>query len=148
MRAMRVKCSKNALLTVERSRQWNRRMVYILVADKSFKYSNGSRRSQIIYIGTTGKGARRPATSAVDKASEAFSKLRGVKKIDVHIVTCRGRKAMKTWKHLESSLLAVFRDRYWDLPEYNKKKGSVRYAEDVSLFRPKALQQVLRQFGD
>jgi hypothetical protein len=122
-------------------------MVYILVADRSFRYSNG-RRSQIIYIGTTGKGARRPATSAVDKASEAFGQLRGVKKIEVHIVTCRGRRAMRTWKHLESSLLAVFRDRYWKLPEYNRKKGSVRYAEDVSLFRTNALQKILQRFGD
>jgi hypothetical protein len=147
MRALRVKCSKDALLTVERSRQWNRRMVYVLVADRSFKYSNG-RRSRIIYIGTTGKGARRPATSAVDKASEAFANLRGVKKIEVHIATCRGRKAVKTWKHLESSLLAVFRDRYWKLPEYNRKKGSVRFAEDVDLFRTKALLEILQRFGD
>src|SRR5579872_5193437 len=108
MRALRVTCSRDALLTVQRSRQWNRRMVYLLVADRSFKYSNG-RRSRIIYIGTTGKGARRPATSAVDKASEAFANLRGVKKIEVHIATCPGRKAMKTWRHLESALLATFR---------------------------------------
>jgi hypothetical protein len=123
-------------------------MVYILVADRAFKYSNGNRRSRIIYIGTTGKGARRPATSAVDKASEAFSELRGVRKIEVHIATCGGRQAVKTWRHLESSLLAVFRDRYWDLPKYNKKKGSVRYVEDVDMFRPKALQEILRRFGD
>jgi len=36
---------------------------------------------------------------------------------------------------LEASLLAVFRMRYFDLPIYNKKTGSVRYAEDVTLFR-------------
>ena len=123
-------------------------MVYILLADKAFKYSNGSRRSRIIYIGTTGKGARRPATSAVDKASEAFSELRGVKKIEVHIVTCGARQAVKTWQHLESSLLAVFRERYWGLPKYNRKKGSVRYIEDVSLFREKALQKIVQRFGD
>ncbi len=51
-------------------------MVYILIANKSYKYDSGVR-SHIIYIGTTGKGAHRPATSAVDKASEAFKDLRG-----------------------------------------------------------------------
>ena len=104
MCSLRVRCTKNPLLTVLRSSRWKRRMVYILVANKPHKYNSG-RRSRIIYIGTTGGGARRPATSAVDKASSAFSDLRGVKKIDVHIATCRGRKRMKTWEHLESARL-------------------------------------------
>jgi hypothetical protein len=145
---LRVKCSKNPLLTVKRSTQLGgKRMVYILLANKPYKYPNGKRRSRIIYIGTTGKGAGRPATSAVNKASEAFE-LRGVKTIDVHIVTCGSRKAVKTWLHLEASLLAVFRTRYFDLPIYNRKTGSVRYAEDVTLFRRKALEQILLKFGD
>jgi len=122
-------------------------MVYVLVADRSFKYSSG-RRTRVIYIGTTGKGGHRPATSAIEKASEAFSQLRGVRKIDVHIVTCQSRKAVRTWKHLESALLAVFRDRYWKLPEYNRKKGSVPHTEDISLFREEALMSVLKRFGD
>src|ERR1700678_2946248 len=63
MRALKVKCSKTPLLTVQRSSQWDRRMVYILVANTTYKYPSG-RRSRIIYIGTTGKGAGRPATSA------------------------------------------------------------------------------------
>jgi hypothetical protein len=121
-------------------------MVYILVANKSYKYESG-RRSRIIYIGTTGKGAVRPATSAVDKASQAFAELRGVRKIEVHIATCPGRKAMKTWRHLESALLATFRGLYWQLPTYNKKKGSVLYMEDISLFRPRALQKLILQFA-
>ena len=97
MSSLRVKCSKDALLTVKRSNQWSQtnRMVYILTAKKPLKYPNG--RSRIIYIGTTGKGTRRPATSAVDKASEAFGTLRGVKEIEVYIVTSGGRKAVRTW---------------------------------------------------
>jgi hypothetical protein len=124
-----------------------KRMVYILVANKAYKYPNGKRRSRIIYIGTTGKGVGRPASSAVNKATEAFE-LRGVNTLEVHIVTCGGRKAVKTWLHLEASLLAVFRTRYFDLPIYNKKTGSVRYGEDVALFRRKALENILVRFGD
>jgi len=90
-------------------------MVYFLLADKSYKYLSG-KRSRIVYIGTTGKGARRPATSAVDKASEAFSELHGVRQIEVHIATCRGRKRMRTWEHLESALLAMFRELHFGLP--------------------------------
>src|SRR5437667_5752439 len=114
MRSLRVKC-KGPLLTVQRSGQWSKRMVYILLANKSYKYPSG-RRSRIIYIGTTGKGARRPATSAVDKASEAFSNLHGVKKIDVFIATCGSRNRVRTWEHLESSLLATFRSLHFELP--------------------------------
>jgi hypothetical protein len=143
--ALRIKCSKNPLLAVRRSTQWRPRLVYVLVANKQFKYPNG-RKSRIIYIGTTRKGAGRPATSAVDKASEAFE-LRGVKTIEVHIVTCPARQAVKTWQHLESSLLAVFMGRYFQLPPFNRKKGSVRYAEDVTLFRRTALEKILLRFG-
>jgi hypothetical protein len=122
-------------------------MVYILVANKSFKHLSG-KRSHIVYIGTTGKGGNRPATSAIEKASEAFSELHGVKEIKVHIASCRGRKAMKTWQHLESALLATFKDLHYELPIYNKKTGSVDHMEDIHLFRLKALQKVIRQFAD
>lgn len=146
MRSLRVRCTKDPLLTVRRSKRWKKRMVYILVANKSYKYDSG-KRSHIIYIGTTGRGARRPATSAVDKASEAFSELRGVKDIRVHIATCQGRKATKTWEHLESALLAVFREMHFELPRYNKRKGSVKNTEDIHLFRPKALKKILLPFA-
>lgn len=146
MPALRVKCSKEPLLTVKRSKQAERhkRLVYILVAKKSQSYTNG--KSRIIYIGTTGKGTRRPATSAVDKASEAFVELHGVTEIDAFIVTSTSRKAMRTWEHLESSLLAVFLGRYFQLPRYNKKRGSIKYAEDVTLFKRKALERILLRF--
>jgi len=147
MRSLNVRCTKDSLLTVKRSGRWKRRMVYLLIANKSYKYKSG-RRSHVIYIGTTGKGAHRPATSAVDKASEAFSELRGVREIKVHIASCRGRKAMRTWEHLESALLATFRELHWELPKYNKRKGSVDHTEDIHLFRLRALQKLIRQFSD
>jgi hypothetical protein len=79
MRRLKVKCSPMSLLTLTRSRQWDKkRMVYILLlGNKYYKYRSG-RRSNIIYIGTTGKGAGRPAASAVNKASHVFYKLHGV----------------------------------------------------------------------
>jgi hypothetical protein len=105
------------------------------------------KRSHIIYIGTTGKGGNRPATSAIEKASEAFSELRGVKEIKVHIATCKGRKAVRRWEHLESAQLATFMSIHFGLPKYNKRKGSVAHAGDVSLFRTKALRKIILQFA-
>jgi len=146
MNSLRVKCSPEPLLTVKRSKQSSntKRMVYILTATKPQKYKNG--RSRIIYIGTTGKGTQRPAVSAVNKASEAFGELRGVREIEVYIVTCGGRRSVPTWEHLESSLLAIFGARYRQLPKYNRKRGSIRYAEDVTLFKRKALEQIILKF--
>jgi hypothetical protein len=147
MRVLQLSCTKNPLLIVQKSSRWKKKMVYILVADKSYKYNSG-RRSHIIYIGTTGKGVHRPAASAVEKASDAFSELRGVKKIGVHVATCRGRKRIRTWEDLESALLATFRELYWGLPKYNKRRGSVDNIEDIHLFRLKALQKLILQFSD
>ncbi len=140
-RKLKVRTPKQALLTLIRSRQWTDKMVYILVANKSYKYKNG--RSRILYIGTTKKGADRPAASAVNKASEAFYNLHGVKTIDVHIVTCAPRKAMQTWKQLESALLEVFRNKYFQLPKYNKVRPTPRQG----LFSPKALEKIISKFG-
>lgn len=140
MRKLKVRPPKQALLTITRSRQWTEKMVYILAADKPHKYRNG--RSQILYIGTTKKGAGRPAASAVNKASEAFYKLRGVKTIHVHIVTCAPRKAMQTWRRLESALLDVFRNRYFQLPRYNM----VRPSTTEGLFSTKALAKIIDKF--
>ncbi len=145
MRKLKVKCSPVSLLTITRSRQWRRRMVYILVANKSYKYRSG-RRSHIIYIGTTGGGGERPATSAINKASLAFKKLHGVKRIGVFIATSRGRKAMKTWLHLESGLLQAFRDLYYELPPYNKKKARAFVKDKV--FRQRRLEKIILQLED
>src|SRR6266852_9727613 len=118
MHKLKIRASKTTLLTMTRSHQWTDRMVYILAANKYLKYKNG--RSRILYIGTTKKGAGRPAASAVNKASEAFYKLHGVKTIEVHVATCSPRRNLPTWKRLESALLNTFRNKYFELPRYNK----------------------------
>lgn len=143
MRKLRVRCTNAPLLSVVRSRSWTKRMVYILAANKSYKYPSG-RRSHVIYIGTTGGGAGRPAASAVNKASVAFRELHGVKTIDVYIATCPGRKALKTWEHLEAGLLQAFRDLHYKLPVYNKKKGRPPLGNGI--FNQRALHKVILQF--
>ena len=147
MRALQIRVTDNPLLSIIRSRRWTKRMVYILTANVPFKYKSGQR-SRIIYIGTTGKGGKRPATSASDKASEAFYDLRGVKKIDVFIATCKGRKRIKTWEHLESALLAVFRQMHFELPKYNKRKGAIANPQDITLFKEKALRKLIVKFAE
>jgi hypothetical protein len=139
MRNLKMKCSK-ALLTLTRSRQWDqKRMAYILVANKTYKTKSGLR-SRVIYIGTTKRGAGRPAASAVNKASQIFYNEWGVKTIEVYIVTCRGRQAMPTWKRLEAALIHAFWNIHHQIPEYNKKKPD--HVEGI--FGQKALEKIIR----
>lgn len=140
MPTLKIKSSKTELLTIKRSPQWASNMVYVLVANKLFRYRNG--RSRIIYIGTTKRGAGRPAASAVNKASQVFWKLRGVKTIDVHLATCRPRKAMRTWRHLESALIDAFWNKYHQLPKYNKVRPKLK----DGLFGAKPLAKIINKF--
>jgi hypothetical protein len=121
-------------------------MVYILTANKHQRYrdkdSKTVGRSRIIYIGTTKKGAGRPAASAVNKASEVFYNLHGVRSIEVHIVTCAAHGRKQTWKKLEAALLDAFRQKYLQLPKYNK----VRPRPIEGLFSPNALRKLITRF--
>jgi len=126
-------------------------MVYILAADKYLRYryrpyenahSKTVGRSKILYIGTTKKGAGRPAASAVNKASEVFYHLRGVRTIDVYAVTCAKRKNVQTWRRLEAALLDAFLKKYFQLPKYNK----VRPVHVERLFGANTLQKLIERF--
>jgi hypothetical protein len=142
--------SPKLLLTLERLHNPSDRMVYILAADRYLRYkyrpheaasSKTVGRSQILYIGTTKKGASRPATSAVNKASEGF-RLRGVRTIAVHVVTCATHNKKYTWRRLEAALLDAFQQRYYQLPKYNK----VRPNHVEGLFGSNALQKIIAGF--
>ena len=135
------------MMTVFRSRSKVKRVVYILQADRPQKYCKGY--SRIIYIGQSGKkGIGRPATSAYRKADQAFGakkaseKLRGVKKIDVHLLTFKGKGNVRLWEELEKNLLATFVNKYKCLPRFNHKgKGSE--VEGVKYFRRSRLKAVI-----
>jgi hypothetical protein len=149
MRRLKIHSPK-LLLTLERIHQSSDRMVYILAADKYLRYkyrpheaarSKTVGRSQILYIGTTKKGAGRPAASAVNKASEGFH-LYGVRTIEVHVVTCATHNKKYTWRRLEAALLDAFQQKYFQLPKYNK----VRPKHVEGLFGSNALRKIIAGF--
>jgi hypothetical protein len=49
---------------------------------------------------------------------------------------------MQTWKRLESALLDVFRNKYFQLPKYNKVRPTAR----EGLFSTKALDKIISEF--
>jgi uncharacterized RmlC-like cupin family protein len=135
-----MKFPKKPFLTLLRSRQWDKKkMAYILVADKSYETKAGLR-TRIIYIGTTAKGAGRPAASAVNKASQVFYKEHGVKTIEVYIVTCPGVQNTQTWKRLEAALIHTFWNIFHQIPKKNKKKP----AHVDGVFGQRALEKIIR----
>ncbi|HET9285780.1 MAG TPA: hypothetical protein VFR24_27835 [Candidatus Angelobacter sp.] len=142
---LRVRLSKESVLTIDRSRMWKKRLAYILVANKAFKYPYGNK-THILYIGTTRKGAQRPAASAVEKAMSLFGEVRGVKQIGIYLLNSESRRNVKTWQKLESALLAVFRQRYSSLPQENKRRGEYGNADDIQYFRRDNLEKILRIF--
>jgi len=127
-------------MTVFNSRYWKSRMVYILRADRPTKYKLG--RSRVVYIGETGKGIRRPSGSASRIAREAFGKLRGAKKLDVHPITFRGRQRLSTREVLERDLLAMFYEKYGELPRYNSQ-GKHNHIDNITHFTKGRLTSIL-----
>jgi len=132
--------STNPVITLFRSRYWTKCVVYILRTDKPQKYEKG--RSRIIYIGESKRGFRRFAASAAAKANRSFGVLRGVRKIDVHLLTFRGKHSVRLWEELERGLLATFHEKHGCLPRHNKIGASFR-VEDIRFFRPRRLRAIV-----
>ena len=130
-------------MTVHRLILKKRKIVYLLVGPKPFKYKGG--RSRIVYIGTTKKGAHRIASSAAYRAEEILAN-RGFRAMDVHIVSCGSRPGLKSWSYLERALLAQFKAIYLELPMCNKQSGK-RYDDKLrKLFKQTRIEQILIKF--
>lgn len=157
-RKMNVLCDTiRPLMTVERSRAWNHRLVYVLRADRRIKdykggknnsprhYKNGG--SRIIYIGETSVGEAkmgRPASSAARKGERAFREISGVKRIEMHLVTATKRQGVqKSWEKLERGLLAAFLDKFKNLPCYNKQGKKFKLADVRAYFTQNRLKAII-----
>jgi hypothetical protein len=142
-RCLNVRCDDVvAAITITDNRLWQKRMVYVVRASKKIRYPGG--RSRIVYIGETGKGKKRPASSAISKAERVFKKLRGMRFVTVHLVTCRGKNNVRTWEILEQSLLATFNSEYKGLPHYNQQGKKFVVSP---LFRKQRLLSVLQDLS-
>lgn len=133
----------NPAMTVFKSRYWKPRMVYVLRADKATRYEKGF--SRIVYIGETKRGTRRPAGSAASKAMRTFGIVRGIRRLDVHPLTFRGKQSVKMWEILERDLLATFKQIFGEIPFYNQQgKGKKFSLDGIKYFRKSRLEKVVR----
>ena len=121
-----------------------KRLVYILVAERTLKYPWG--RSRIAYIGTTKKGMARIAQSVAARAEDVLG-LYGVRRFHVRILTCAPRPNVKTWVKLERALLLVFRQKYGALPQCNTIGKRIRPDDVFDYFRHDRLERLLESLA-
>lgn len=94
--------------------------VYIACTNKQVKY--GKRKSSIVYIGKTKKGASRVAISAVNQA-EKLLEIPGINFLHFYIIKCKGVQSIDISKRLEDAFLHVFEQEFGQLPIGNKNRG-------------------------
>lgn len=141
---MKVHLNTKVAMMVHRRILAKHRVVYLLAAPRPLKYRDG--KSRIVYIGTTGKGVDRIAKSVAYRAQNVLRR-RGLRELDVHIVSCGARPGMRSWEYLEDALLAAFRGLYHQLPNQNRQGKRLRWGEKLDrLFRRRAVERVLRHF--
>jgi hypothetical protein len=122
----------------------NKKLVYVILAQKTLKYPWG--RSRIAYIGTTKKGMARFAQSAAAKAEEVLS-LYGVREMEVRLVTCHSRPNVRSWVKLERAMLLSFRERFGDLPICNTMGKRMKRTDEHAYFSHKRIATILDNLG-
>lgn len=122
----------------------NKKLVYILVADRRQKYELG--RSRIVYIGTTRKGVSRVARSVAFRANDVLA-LRGVRSFHARIVTCPPRPNVATWLKLERALLVCFKERFGEIPTCNSHGKRMRERDVFRYFKKRAAAKVIDELS-
>ena len=122
----------------------NQKLVYVLLADKKFKYPHGQ--SAVAYIGTTKRGIARVASSAAYRAEDVLSE-HGIRKVIARIITCGPRRRVKTWVKLERALLLLFRAEYGAVPKLNSQGRKIKEGDEFGYFSREAVRKVIQRLG-
>jgi hypothetical protein len=120
------------------------KLVYVLVADKKLKYTEG--KSRIAYIGTTKKGTARIAQSVAARA-DAILGIRGVRSFHARVITCRRRRHVKTWHYLERALLIKFKELFGEVPACNSHGSNMKRGKEFDYFADFGLEQVIEELS-
>lgn len=101
-RRLRVSQASSPVPRVTRDAIHGAELVYVMRANEKVQYTQG--RSRIVYIGRTGQGMSRIATSAVQRADRILG-MRGITEFTVVTLTCPRVRGVESWKKLERALL-------------------------------------------
>jgi hypothetical protein len=144
MKRLTIREYKESAITVQRVSTKAQKLVYIMSADKKWKYKDG--RSRIVYIGTTKRGISRMAASVATRAHDILG-LHGVEAFTVHVITCKPRQHVKTWHKLERALILTFRELYGEVPECNSHGKKMKLVDEYDLFSKSRLRTVLEDLS-
>lgn len=121
-----------------------KKLVYLLIADKRLKYTDG--KSRIAYIGTTKKGVDRIAQSVAVKANDILS-TRGVRTFHARVVTCSPRQKVRTWLKLERALILCFREIFGEIPKCNTQGKKMKQTDEFSYFSKSAVKNIIEELA-
>jgi len=128
------------------------RLVYLLVANRPFKWGNSYTR--IAYIGTTEKGLSRIAYSAAKRIQQAVETriVPGLAQPDAYVVWARPkpgpqtRHGTKYWHILERALLIAFCKEYGEPPVLNSTGQRMRERNEFDVFRRKTIDRIISRY--
>ena len=140
------------VLTVRISATSFKRLVYLLVANRPVRYGKAS--SRIVYIGTTAKGVLRIASSASKRIQQANTErlLRGLQRLDAHVVWARTKRGPQTkkgkslWLILERALLMRFREQYGKPPLMNGTGQRMKERNEFDVFRRATIDRIISRY--
>ncbi|MFH1384743.1 MAG: hypothetical protein ABIH47_07265 [Candidatus Omnitrophota bacterium] len=139
-----IRYGKKPCLIINRTAFRDKKLVYVVCANKKVRYSWD--RSRIVYIGTTKKGANRIASSAAYRG-EVILDFYGIRHIEVNIVTCGSIQGAEMWKKLERALLLRFKEMFGELPRGNKAGRWIKWRDERKYFRVEKLEEVIKYFS-
>lgn len=146
VRRLQVSLKTAPALTVRRVALEHEKLVYVICADRKLRYANGQY-SHIAYIGTTKRGLARVAGSAAYRSEDVLWS-HGVQSFDVRLVTCRGRKGIRSWCRLERAMLISFREMFGEIPLCNTQGSGFEERREFETFRRSRIDQIIRDLSE
>ena len=132
------------IMSVEHVNLEDRRSVYVVSAGNRLSYPLG--RSKIVHISATKTGSDRILQSAAARADSILG-LDGVRRFDVHVISCQHRENVKTWIKLKRAMLLEFRLLYGDVPICNVHSRRIRETDEFDVFSRARIRSVLLRLG-
>ena len=144
-RTSRVRLGKSPAITITRAGFQADELVYIAKANKRVRYPNG-RRSAICYIGRTGNGVARIASSAVWKGGDILSN-HGIRHLEFYVITAQPKSRVNIPLKLERALLMRFCERYQSVPLGNTQGKRLVWKDELDYFAYSKLDKVLDEYS-
>lgn len=138
---------RDEVLTVTRALRDPTNLVYVVLASKKLRYPEG--KSRVAYVGTTGAGIARVASSVAYRSGEVLA-LHGITGAKVSILTCSTRRGVSgrlSARRLERAFLLLFREEFGDVPRFNVQGKGIKEKDEFEFFSESRVRDIARTIG-